>query len=82
MALWIRDYCSDFIKSAAFSAIIIVDAYVLADGQQGIIDASAILRLSIPWTFKEGSTTAIVSFEGPIFAVPHRCHDEVPTWPA
>ena len=55
---------------------------VFADGQAGIIEASATRRFSIPCTFRVGSTTAMGSVAGPILAVPQRCQDDVPTWPA
>lgn len=36
----------------------------------GIIDASATLKCSIPWTLRSGLTTAMGSVEGPILQVP------------
>ena len=46
-----------FIKSAAFSAIMTVAAYVLADTSLGITEASATLRFLKPFTLSCGSTT-------------------------
>ena len=60
-------------KSDTRSAIIIVVTLVLARMQSGIIDASTILRFSIPWTLPYWSTTAILSEPGPIFQVPEMC---------
>src|SRR5690348_10644073 len=54
------------IMSAAFSAIIIVVAYVLAEGMLGIIEASATRSPSIPCTRSWSSTTAVGSVAGPI----------------
>ena len=58
----------DNIKSAAFSAIIIVGALVLPPITVGIIDASTTLKLLIPLTRSSGSTTDISSI--PILQVP------------
>ena len=64
--------------SAAFSAIIMVAAQVLADGIVGITDASTTRRQSRPCTRNSASTTAKGSLAGPIFAVPLTWYDETP----
>src|SRR6266704_3489200 len=57
-------------KSATRSPIIIVVALVLARMQSGMIEASAIRRLSSPCTRPYWSTTAMGSAAGPILQVP------------
>nr|CAD7198747.1 unnamed protein product [Timema douglasi] len=61
---------SFFTKSAAFSPIIIVGAFVFPVTTTGIIEASATLSPSTPYTLSSGSTTAIGSVDGPILHVP------------
>ncbi len=54
--------------SAAFSAIIMVGAFVLPETKRGITEASTTRRFSTPITRSWGSTTAMVS--RPILQVP------------
>src|SRR5262245_38032424 len=56
------------IKSAAFSAIIVVGALVLPPGMMGITEASTTRRPSTPWTRNSESTTDVLSL--PILQVP------------
>ena len=63
-------YSPFLMKSATRSPIAIVVTLVLARMQSGMIDASATLRASSPWTFPNWSTTAIGSEAGPILHVP------------
>src|SRR5215472_6526789 len=56
------------IKSAAFSAIIMVGAFVLPPGMMGITEASTTRRPSTPWTRNSESTTDALSL--PILHVP------------
>lgn len=58
------------IMSDAFSAIIIVGAFVLPRTIVGIMDASTTLRPATPCTFNCGFTTASSSSSGPILQVP------------
>ena len=56
--------------SDAFSAIMMVAAFVLPETMIGIMDASTTRRLSNPWTRSEESTTASASDFGPMRHVP------------
>ena len=56
-------------KSATRSPIIIVVTLVLARMQSGMMEASATLRPSRPWTLPDWSTTAMGSEAGPILHV-------------
>jgi hypothetical protein len=56
--------------SAAFSAIIMVEAHVFADGMLGITEASATRNPVTPWTRNSSSTTADGSLDTPIREVP------------
>lgn len=64
--------------SAAFSAIIKVEALVLADGIDGMIEASATRRPSSPWTLNSESTTVPGVVAGPIRAVQIMWYTVVP----
>ena len=66
--------------SDAFSAIIIVGALVLPEGMVGIIEASAILKDSIPLTCNLLFTTANLSDLCPIFAVPIIWYTVIPSF--
>lgn len=50
-------FMSERITSTAFSAIMIVGAFVFPPGARGMIDASTIRRPSMPWTLSVGPTT-------------------------
>ena len=64
--------------SDAFSAIIIVDEYVFADGMFGMTDASTTRMRCNPCTLNWSSTTEVLSLAGPIRAVPIRWYDVEP----
>src|SRR5690606_5477924 len=59
--------------SAIFSAIMIVGRFVLAQGMDGMTDASQTRSPPTPWTRPDGSVTAIGSSEAPIRQVPLGC---------
>ena len=63
-------FCSAFIISAAFSAIIITGALVFPDTIRGIMKASTTRSPSTSFTHNLGSTTVLGSSTDPIFHVP------------
>src|SRR5690606_6010436 len=66
-----QQFYAALIRSAAYSAIIIVGPFKFPDGISGMIDESATRNPATPFTRSDGSTTAISSV--PILHAPDGC---------